>query len=343
MSGGVKVVFEYANRLQDRGHEVLVIYPITPNKSKSIVHKLGRSVLNMWNGNHVDWFDLKANLMQVPVLSDRFIPKADIIVATRWDTAFNVSRCEKDKGKKFYLIQHYETWLGPKEKIEETYKLGLHNIVISNWLKKVVEGTGAKVEAVIPDGVDTGQFYREQPVRPCRNNPYLIEGDFRILIPYREQEWKGIRDGIEAFEEVRDEYKGVRLVMFGPRKGRDVPDYAEFHENISTDKLRKLYNSCDLLVYPSHAEGFGLPPMEAMACGLPVVSTNVGAIPDYAGETALLSEPDNPKELARSIMAMIENGKQRVKMSEEGCRRIQAYTWEKSTDKLERLFEEVKK
>jgi glycosyltransferase involved in cell wall biosynthesis len=299
----------------------------------------------MWNGNHVDWFDLKANLMRVPALSERFIQKADIIVATRWDIAFNVSRCEKDKGKKFYLIQHYETWLGPKEKIEETYKLGLHNIVISNWLKKVVEGTGAKVEALIPDGVDFGQFYPEPNGQPNEViSSGLIRGQFRILMPYREQKWKGVEDGIKAFEIVSKEYEGAKLVMFGPRKGKDVPEYAEFHENISTDKLRKLYNSCDLLVYPSHAEGFGLPPMEAMACGLPVVSTEVGAIPDYAvhGKTALISKPGDFRNMAGNMIELIEDGEERRRIAEAGCNYVRQFTWDSSTDQLERLFKEAK-
>jgi len=87
-------------------------------------------------------------------------------------------------------------------------------------------------------------------------------------------------------------------------------------------------------------EGFGLPPMEAMACRIPVVTTEVGAIPDYAipGKTALISQPKDFKALARNLIELIENPQKRDRIAKAGYQHIQQFTWEKSTDKLEKLF-----
>lgn len=335
LSGGVNVVFEYANHLQNRGHDVSIVYPLIPlgSASKDLMRTVGRIVLSLWHGNRVEWFDLRANLIRIPTLAEKYIPNADIIVATQWDTAYYVNKYDKNKGEKFYLIQHYETWLGPKEEVDRTYKLGLHNIVISKWLKEILQHKlNAEVEALIPNGIDLNQFYPEQ-----------VEGHgdkIRILMPYRKQEWKGVEDGIRAFEMVSKEHDNIKLVMFGPRKGEDVPEYAEFHENLTRDELRKLYNSCDIFCFPSRMEGFGLPPMEAMACKVPVVTTKVGAVPDYAipGKTALISQPRDFRALARNMIELVENEQKRKRIAKAGYSHIRQFTWDNATNRIEKIF-----
>lgn len=291
---------------------------------------------NVRQGVHIGWFGLKANLIRVPRLAKRYIPDADIIVATWWETAYYVSNYRKNKGEKFYLIQHYETWGGPEEKVNKTYKLGLHNIVISTWLKDILQNKfNVPVEAVIPDGVDLNQFYPE----PIDRNNRVV----RILMPYRREKWKGIEDGIKALEIARQKHPNIQLVMFGPALGKDVPPYAEFHEKPYGSKLRKIYNSCDIFVFPSHCEGFGLPPMEAMACKCAVVSTNVGGIPDYTipRETALVSPPREPELLAENLISLIEDEELRRRIAEAGCNYIKKFTWDKATEALEQAFKKT--
>ena len=127
----------------------------------------------------------------------------------------------------------------------------------------------------------------------------------RILAPYQNQtgRFKGAEDAIRAFEIVRERFPNVQFVMFDIEKGK-VPDWIEFHVNPSDEELRELYCSCDIFVFPSWVEGFGLPPMEAMACKCAVVTTNVGAIPDYTipGETALVVPPRESESLAKNII-----------------------------------------
>jgi hypothetical protein len=292
---------------------------------------------NLQRGVHVDWFALKANLTRVPTLTGRYIPDADIVVATWWETAYYVSKFSKEKGEKFYLIQHYEIWGGPEEKVNNTYRLGLRNIVISTWLKNVLrDKVNAPVEAVVLDAVDLDQFYPEDVHRDKET--------VRILMPYRKENWKGIGDGIKSFEiarqKLQSKHPNIQLVMFGPAPGRDLPKYVEFHETPYGERLRKIYNSCHIFVFPSHCEGFGLPPMEAMACKCAVATTNVGGIPDYTipGKTALVSPARSPELLAENIIKLAKDKELREHISEGGYDYIRKFTWDKATDELEELF-----
>lgn len=340
VSGGVKAVFEFANHLCSRGHDVRVVYPILPMKAGGKKYRpgvmLGMGICfikNLKKGSSVDWFEVKAKVMRVPALKEKYIPPADIIVATWWETAYFVNGCKKDKGEKFNLVQHYEVWGGAKEDVDGAYKLGLRNIVNSTWLKEILEGFGAKVEALIFHAPDLDEFYPE--------DRRMDNGSIRVLMPYRAEKWKGVDDGIKAFEIARDNHSEIRLVMFGPARGKDVPEYAEFHERPSNHGLRKIYNSCDIFLFPSRCEGFGMPPMEAMACKCAVVTTNVGAVPDYAiaGETALVYPPESPELLAGGIIKLIENEALRCEISERGHIHIKNnFNWEKSAKALERVF-----
>jgi glycosyltransferase involved in cell wall biosynthesis len=285
----------------------------------------------------IDWFDLKTNLIRVPTLAERHIPDADIVMATWWTTAYSVSRYSNSKGAKFYLAQHYEIWGGSEEEVNNSYKLGLRIIVNSTWLKNILQDSlKVEVEALILHSPDLDQFYPEDRKR---------SGDtIRILMPHRNIEWTGAKDGIKAFEIVREKHPDVQLVMFGPASDRKVPGYVEFYEKAYKDKLRKIYNSCDIFVFPSHVEGFGMPPMEAMLCKCAVATTNVGAVPDYAipGETALVSPPKSPELLAESIIRLIEDPELRKRIAEAGHKHVmQNFSWDKATDTLEQLFEKA--
>ena len=346
ISGGVRVVFEYANRLHDRGHDVYVVYPIWNNPIFDVRWKLNifslkriywaiKSILiNLIKPNKVEWFPLKTKLLKVPTFNKKYIPKADIIVATRWETTYQVIKYPDAYGKKFYLIQHYENWCGPEDKVNLTYNLGLNNIVISDWIKNIlVKKLNAKIEKVIPNGVDTNQFYIDRKDNPNKN-------EVRILMAYRNEKWKGAADGIKAFEIAKKACPNIKLVMFGPSPNMEITKDVEFHELPYGDKLRKIYNSCDIFIFTSYYEGFALPPMEAMACGCAVVTTDVGAVSNYAikNETALVVDPHDINNIAKSIVQLVKNKKEREIIAKNGFNYIKKFNWDKSTDELEATF-----
>jgi len=339
LSGGIKAVFEFANCLYDKGHNVSIIYPWIPMRGgakwynlRAVASQVKHGFINFKKRNYVDWFDLKANLIKVPTLAERHIPDADIVVATWWETAYYVGKYNKEKGEKFYLVQHYETWGGPKKKVDKSYKLGLRMIVHSTWLKNILEQElGVKIEAFISHAPDKNDFYPERKTE---------ESPIKVLIPYREQDWKGSEDGIKAFLIAKEKFPDIQLIMFGPGGRENIPIFAKYYRRPSNAVLRRIYNSCDIFLFPSWCEGFGMPPMEAMICKCAVVTTNVGAVPDYAisGKTALVSPPRDIKKLAQNLIKLIGNNELRHKIAESGYDHIKQFTWEKATEQLEKVF-----
>ena len=88
--------------------------------------------------NKVNWFDLNVQIKLVPYIGDTFVRKADAVIATAWPTAYSVYELDKDKGEKFYFVQAYEDWSGPKELVDTSYRLDLQHITISNELRNLL-------------------------------------------------------------------------------------------------------------------------------------------------------------------------------------------------------------
>ncbi len=117
-------------------------------------------------------------------------------------------------------------------------------------------------------------------------------------------------------------------------------DDIEFHRLPYKERLREIYNSLDIFVFPSHYEGFGNPPMEAMACGAACVTTAAGAVLNYTipGKTALVSSPEDVETLAQNIIKLIEDEDKRKRIAENGYNYVKKFTWTKATDQLEEIF-----
>ena len=96
---------------------------------------------------------------------------------------------------------------------------------------------------------------------------------------------------------------------------------------VSEQELVTLYNGADAFVYPTLYEGFGMPVLEAMACGTPVVTSSVGSIPEVAGNAALFVDPHQPEEIARAILRLISDVVLRERMIERGLTQVQRFSW----------------
>jgi glycosyltransferase involved in cell wall biosynthesis len=340
--GGYAVVYEYANYLSSRGHSVRIVYPRRHHESRP-----PRTVLqplkDYWRIREtrqrhqplVPWFELNPDvkLILTPDLQNDNVPDADVTVATSWETAGSVNILSGSKGVKFYLIQHYEVWSGPKEKVDATWRMPLKKIVISKWLQEIGKDLGEQNLRHIPNAIDSKRY---RVIIPPENRP------LSILSLYHHERFKGVSDSIEVLSRFHEEYADVPVVMFGTlARGKEIPDWISYFENPPQDVLiGEIYNRSAVYLGASLAEGWGLPPAEAMACGCAFVGTDIGGFKDYAshGETALLSSPGNREALLHNLRAIARDSQLLRRIQRAGTSHIQQFTWENSGAALEQYF-----
>lgn len=359
LTGGIKILFEHANRLVERGHSITIVWPgkqfhgehfETENQSwrwqyiEAPLRSLKYLIfVNILGKSGAEWYPLRKEikLRRTPDLSNQYIPAADIVIATAPETVNWVAKYTPDKGIKIHFAQDYEAWYLPDDFLASTFShQDMHLITIGTWQKKLYEERfGRKVDTIIPDGVDLSRF------RPAGRKQYKEGTPVRVLLSYHHAAYKGIADGLEAIGIVRQTGHKVQVVMFGvhPLKD-DVPSDVEYHHNVPEEDLPDLYRSCDIFLWPTHREGFGLPPLEAMACGTPVVGTDVGAMPDYMidGKTGYIVPMKQPKQLGEKLLKLVADQKLRKKMGEAAAKAAEAWEWDDQTTKLESYLLELK-
>lgn len=107
------------------------------------------------------------------------------------------------------------------------------------------------------------------------------------------------------------------------------------------DHLRALYASCRAFVYPSIYEGFGLPPLEAMACGAPVIASRIPALAETTGDAALLFDHSSAKDLAEKILGLLDDEPTREKLSSAGLKRTAEFSWERTAQLTLAVYNKV--
>jgi glycosyltransferase involved in cell wall biosynthesis len=343
-SGGFKVVYEYANRLNWRGHQVTVVHPrnvaITDGLVEQVKAGLWQYKVRAKNHPLIPWFQVDAgvNLELAPDLREQFIPAGDAIFATAFETAFPVSTFSPTKGKKFYLIQSYETWNGEERKVQTSWKLPLYKIVISRHLLRLAADLGEFARTShIPIGLDLSTFKLTTPIAG-RTSP-------RVGMLAHPNEAKGMKDGIQALQIVKKSIPGLQAVLFGTEpRNAEIPSWAQYIQRPSQQKLIELYNDCQVFLNPSWTEGWGLPAAEAMACGCALVSADNGGVNEFAmdKEDALIVPIRRPELLAERVARLLSDDSLRIKIATAGCQNIQKFTWERAVDSLEQvLFRQV--
>jgi len=127
--------------------------------------------------------------------------------------------------------------------------------------------------------------------------------------------------------------------LFGYVKVRDFGDRLRWTGYVSDDDLCALYSSCRAFIYPSIYEGFGLPPLEAMACGAPVISSSIPSIREVLGTAARLVLPTDAAALTKSIIELWENSAERQRLSEAGQARAAEFSWESTARQTREVYE----
>ena len=160
-----------------------------------------------------------------------------------------------------------------------------------------------------------------------------------LLVVGRSEYYKNQRGAIEAHQLLLIKYPNLRLVLVGKRddnshsveKWVQYNDYknVDFFGFASDEELAWLYENCAAYVFPTFMEGFGLPPLEAMRHGAPVVSSNATCLPEVLGDGALYFNPHKPYEIAREVESILTDDKLRKSLIKKGSSQVEKYSWER--------------
>jgi glycosyltransferase involved in cell wall biosynthesis len=326
VAGGIRAILTYADRLAGRGHHVELVVP------------QGRRGPAFWRraaAPRVGWMPrIRARIRDVPRWDAADLPEADALMATAWQSAASVAAAPAACGRKFYLVQHYESlYHGEGTAVDATYRLPLAKIVISSWLREIMrERFGAEAELLVTP-VD-GQLFHRVPVAIGTPRP-------RVLMLHHASAWKGVGDGVEAVARARARGTSMHLVGFGVKAPRDDGAYDEFHANPRQSDLAALYSGCDIYLCPSWDEGLGMPAMEAMACGAALVTYDNGGCRDYAraGETALVARRRDVGDLADKLTALVQDPELRRRLADAGRDLVTtAFDWEHAVSRMEAIL-----
>lgn len=154
------------------------------------------------------------------------------------------------------------------------------------------------------------------------------------LLPHKNHE-----SLLKAFKEIKDDIRGWKLVFTGAwEKGHDklittisalgLQDDVALLGWLPFEDIPAIYREAELFVFPSRHEGFGLPILEAMASGVPVVCSRMEPLIEVAGNAALFVNPDDPADIARAIITVLKDKPFRMKLIDEGLKRSREFTWD---------------
>ncbi len=199
---------------------------------------------------------------------------------------------------------------------------------------------------IIPMGVDTESFRK------------MCDGRQDILFVGRLAEKKGVKYLIRAFDKISGKHQGTKLIIVGEgdELGRLIAEAkkSRFKDSISFegakdhDKLKEYFQKAGVFVMPSiidsegDTEGLGVAALEAMASGVPVVTSNVGGIPDVIkdGINGLLTAPEDPNSIANAVVRLLDDKKMRDNLSEKGrITAVERFSWSMIAKEFEKVYE----
>lgn len=191
----------------------------------------------------------------------------------------------------------------------------------------------------------------EEQLHRVVQSRYGIRSDF-ILAVGNLQPRKNLLRLISAFASIRRQVEPIQLVVTGKAQWQSSAVYAAvrhlglehdvvFTGYVSDEDLVLLYNAAKVFVYPSIYEGFGLPILEAMACGTPTVTSNTSAMPEVAENAAILVDPYQVNEIAEAIWTILSRPDLAQHLSEQGLQRAAQFSWEKTAQQTLEIYRNV--
>jgi glycosyltransferase involved in cell wall biosynthesis len=207
---------------------------------------------------------------------------------------------------------------------------------------------------VIPNGVDLEAFKPAsmQSIRVVKNK-YRLPQNYILYFGTLEPR-KNIPGILRAYASLPKELKHTYGLVLAGAKGWKYDEIETLYNELTAagehirmpgyiddQDLAALYSGASLFVFPSFYEGFGVPPLEAMACGVPVITANSSSLPEVVGQAGKLIDPLSVSDISAAMQEILTNQTKAHRMAELGLQQAKQYTWDKSTQQLLGLFERL--
>jgi glycosyltransferase involved in cell wall biosynthesis len=242
------------------------------------------------------------------------------------------------------LVRRWHSFLGMQRKVVQQLK---HIVTVSDVSRHDIADAfdrPADNIALIYNGIDTEVFAPRAHISP---KPFRI-----MTTASADQPLKGLRYLLDAIAQLKPDFPQLELMVVGKLKegGQTesqlkrlkLQDSVQFVSGISTDKLVDYYAEAAMVVSPSLYEGFGLPAGEAMSCGVPVISSDGGALPEVVGDAGKVVKAGDAAQLASAIRELLENAEQRKAMGKQGRERIlQTFCWKVAAREFTQYYNQV--
>ena len=368
LTGGHRAVLEISKVLSKKGCQTAILHPIIhPHfldySKPNTYFRLFKMVLGrIFRGNKIKWFQTDISLFRCwnlhtfvkSISGKHFLDQYDIIVLTSWETANAFQSFNNSKSKIIYFVQHYEAWfmwnnldyyhglenpvdmpasrilstedMKLKDLVDETYFLADTIFTTSKFLVDLLTKNFNKDNLVkIPIGNNFELFLEANTNK--KNNPKTVLFNFRGI------PWKGDTFGISVLELLNKKRPDININIYGKlRQPERLKKFANVFKNPDDKELQGLYQAADLFLFTSRVEGWGSPPMEAMASKCALVSTRVGFLIDYGveNENCKFINFGDVHGTVETIINLIDDEKKLAKLSKSGADLIKTFTWEES-------------
>ena len=355
-TGGSKIVFEYSNWLQKKGYHISIYYIHDRKIQNPFYRCLWRiSLIGKALFRQPRWFELNKDIKRYVIFSQSHFNRIfheDVIIATAIETVeyvhnLKLNNSEIKKGfvpQKVYFIQDFEIWdkneskkstsdnsMERKKHVIESYSYGFKNIVVSEWLRKTVELYSNKSAYLVSNGINNNIFYDRKCTRISHS----------LIFHYRSAAYKGAQYAIDVIMKLTKIYADLQVFVVSIEGNiPELPSCCTCYNNISAEQIAELNNKSLIFMCTSLKEGFGLPGLEAMACGCALVSSMYEGVMEYAinGVNALLSPIKDVESMVRNIISLFEDSDLRNRITENGIKTSKERTVEKAAQKFEHIL-----
>jgi glycosyltransferase involved in cell wall biosynthesis len=350
LSGGVRVALEYSAGLAKRGHDVYILVPegvsdhfVNNLKSVNVV-SIKSLFKNVKILNYaIILFELSRKIRWIRSITHRKY----YIIAASWQAVLPSLFSWSNAKNIIHLLQHDDEIINTgrnflHRKINSllyswTYKRATNKIAVSTWLQKLFSDKYCVKSTVVSNGIDRLKFFHEANFKPWLQQT----SSFDVMCIAREVEWKGFREMCDAIRILQNKKIEVRLVIVTHENltlPTDIPCLIKHPRNDA--ELGECYRSSSVFVCSSWFEGFGLPPLEAMCNGVPVISTKCGGVEDFAMDevNCLLVEPRSSLAIANALIRLLNDRQLQFQLANAGLETSKEFSLEKSLDRFESVL-----